>query len=466
MAKKLKSETQDPTPEFIKSAARVPEGIEDAIKQYDVLQHDIFDKTKRKDKDVAKPGVDDNGNETVVNSTEPVNRIGLAFQQLIVKRRAAFMNLGALTLVAKPNGTAEESLVAATKAVLDDNKMKFKLKKIARGVMSEKQAAVLFYSDIETGPEGKDTPHLKARLLSPKMGDELLPVFDSFGKLQYFGRGYKTRAGDKEFEHMDIYSSEKIFQWSNESGEVTLNGTVTHKYGKIPIAYFSQEETEWAIVQAIIERLEELLSNFGDTNDYNGSPILVARGVIKGFSSKGERGKVLEIEGEQADVKYVSWEQAPESIKLEIETLTNLLMSLSQTPDISSKGMADLGLDSGVAFDRVFLDAQLAAQDKLDEDFGEVLQRMVNFIKTAICNVFDTSLKSAIGMKIEVEVPTFRINEVSETIDNMMAANGGKPIISHKTSVAMSGLVEDAEAEFELIEAQEDSLGREIETEI
>lgn len=41
-----------------------------------------------------------------------------------------------------------------------------------------------------------------------------------------------------------------------------------------------------------IERMEELLSNCGDTNDYFGYPSYVVSGEIEGFAEKGEQGKV------------------------------------------------------------------------------------------------------------------------------------------------------------------------------
>jgi len=37
----------------------------------------------------------------------------------------------------------------------------------------------------------------------------------------------------------------------------------------------------------------------------------------------------------------------------------------------------------------------------------------------------------------------------------LVAANGGKPVISHKTSIQQLGWVEDTEAEYELIRADE-----------
>src|SRR5690606_11773903 len=99
-------------------------------------------------------------------------------------------------------------------------------------------------------------------------------------------------------EYKDVYDDTNIHKYEKvEGGDWVSTGSVKHGFSKIPLIYFPQDDyrTEWADVQSMIDRLEELISNFADSNDYNGSPILVARGMIKSFSAKGERGKVLEM---------------------------------------------------------------------------------------------------------------------------------------------------------------------------
>mgnify|MGYP007057868075 FL=1 len=81
-----------------------------------------------------------------------------------------------------------------------------------------------------------------------------------------------------------------------------------------------QPAVEWEDVQNLIDRLEKLLSNFADTNDYHASPKIFTTGTILGWAKKGESGAVIEGE-EGATAQYLSWAQAPESVKLEIETL-------------------------------------------------------------------------------------------------------------------------------------------------
>lgn len=454
-----------------------------AIKQYDASKHDIFDKTVRPDKLVSKPTgrKDELGNDILQTISEPVNRIGIPLQKLIVKRRVAFMNVGKLQVMAKTKLTdVEQRLLDVIKKIREDNKMAYRESEVAKRLMSELEVAKLWYS--EPVEDGKDywgelmndkKFRMRCKILSPELGDSLFPVFDNLGNLIMFGRGYKSRPNFSDalesdsknniepVEHFDVYTNKDISRFTKRSNQPwELSEKIIHSYGKIPVIYYSQKETPWNDVQPMIERLETVISNFGDTNDYNGSPILVAKGEIKNFSSKGERGKTLEI-SENADVKYVTWEQAPEAIKLEIDTLVDMIYTCTQTPNISMKEMAGLGALSGVAFDRVFIDAHLAAQSMIDEIYGECTQRDLNFLKAAAVSI-DNSLRPAIGMDIWADIPPYRINDIKEDVDMLVTATGGKPLISQKTAVGMTGLIDDLDEEWGQIEKENDTLGKEV----
>ena len=78
-------------------------------------------------------------------------------------------------------------------------------------------------------------------------------------------------------------------------------------------------------------------------------------------------------------MQYVSWQQAPEAVKLEIETLLKLIYTITQTPDISFDAVKGLGAISGVALKLLFMDAHLKVQDKC-EIFDDYLQRRVNVL--------------------------------------------------------------------------------------
>ncbi|HEY1024045.1 MAG TPA: phage portal protein [Sphingobacteriaceae bacterium] len=487
---------------------------EDALKQFDPSQHQVFDKSKRKQRkrtiptgEFKKDPADPTGKALLrVNGelvpetrtvTEDVNRIAIPLQKLIVIRRAAFMNTGRMNIIAKPEGNDEERLLEMVKKCRADNKMEFKSTEIAERQMSELQVAELWYSEpVAKGYWGELAPNgiarMRMKIISPALGDKLFPVFNGAGELVYFGRGYQTKqdltdqinwndpmavaatdVNAKEVNHLDIYSKDGVLKFEQQNGVWVLQEAIKYTYGKLPIIYYSQAVPEWNDVQPIIERLETLVSNFADVVDANASPVLFAKGVIRSMPARGETAKVINVvpqinsKGEEvggSDLKYITWDAAPEAVRLEIDNLVNFIYTGTQTPDISTKGMADLGVKSGTGFDRVFIDAHLAAMRHTNGTYGECTQRSINFLKSA-CISIDKSLANAEKLEMSPDFPLFRINDERETIEMLTLATGSQPILSQKTAVGMSGLVQDAEKEFEQIQAEQDTLGREISAE-
>ena len=140
----------------------------------------------------------------------------------------------------------------------------------------------------------------------------------------------------KIINYFETWTSEQQSRWTDESGTwILMEGFPTENpIGKIPISFIQLEEYECEDVQKLIDRLEKLLSNFADTNDYHASPTIVVKGEVKGFAKKGEAGKILELVND-ASAEYLSWSNAPESVKLEIETLIRMISTIAQSPDIS-----------------------------------------------------------------------------------------------------------------------------------
>lgn len=457
-----------------------------ALKELDPLQHDVFDTSLRKKKEVKKEtGVKDkDGKSTITTVYEEVNRIAVPFQELVVNRRVAFMNVGELELRARPETnessdqwTDQEKLFEIVKKIREDNKMQYREAEVAERMLTELQVAKLWYTDdVDAGYWGELAPlskkSVRCKILSPALGDKLYPVFDSYGKMVYFARSFKSKpnllevedldavADVKEKEVLEVYSDDKIWTFEQEDGIWVPKTEETHTFGKIPVIYYQRDKTPWANVQPIINRIEEVLSNFADTTDYNGAPILAGTGKVTKMSDKSERGKLVQME-QGADLKYVTWDQAPEAIRLEIETLTNLIYTCTQTPDISTKGMAELAIESGVAFDRVFIDAHLAAKREIAGGYGECTQREINLLKAIAVNVINTGLKKAEGLEIGFDIPLFRINDSRETVDTVSVAYQGG-LISQETAVSLSGLTDDPGEEILRIRKENDTLGEEM----
>lgn len=378
-----------------------------AVKQYNPSTHDVFDKIKRPDKTVWKPTLDANGDEIKDDegnvklnpTTVTVNRVAVSMQQIIVSLRKHFMNLrGSELSTDNEQSTLLDAVIRQRKEV----KYNYKIEEVATRVMSELQCAEMWWYD----EDGK----IKMRVLSPEKGDLLLPIFDNNGDMTAFVRQYTV----EDETLTDVFTAKENATFDSKGNIVK---SWTNKWGKIPIVYYSQLLPEWYNVQNIIDRFEKLVSNFGDTNDYNGSPITVVKGDVVGFASKEQAGKTVQVESD-ADMKYLTWDSAPEAIKLELDELKRLMYSMSHTPDISMEALKGQGL-SGVAFDRVFIDAQMTAEAKLNGDFGESMQRSVNLVSAML-----RSIGNYTDDYIDIETEAYRFDDLSEFVKNIVQLDG------------------------------------------
>jgi SPP1 family phage portal protein len=425
-----------------------------AYAEYKPELHKVMNRAHRPDKIVMKPDplciLDANGNPRLISTVEKVSRIAIPLQKLIVNRAASFLTGGKVSLQAQTETDTQKNLLKVVQTTWSDNKLQFKNNVIAKTVKSELECCEIWYS--KKNIDGKIS--LKCNIYKPSDGYTLYPIWDDNRDLIAFGIHYKVKDIEgKEVERLDLYTDKKLIKYSFMTAGWNKIEDIPLVYGKIPVIYYCTDRSEWQDVQTAIDRLEKLISNFGDTNDYNGSPILFVKGSIRGFASKGESGKVLEGDGDNVDAKYITWEHAPEAIKLEIDTLFNIVYTCTQTPNISFDQMKGLGDISGVAFDRIMIDAHLKAKEWQDGAFGESIQRRVNFMKAAHIEL-DGSLKEAADMEIVPLFSMFKIDDETDRIENAMKANGGLPIISHKESINMAALTTNPDKTFEAIKEQ------------
>lgn len=465
----FKQETASEVIAELKSHRTTPlPDTERAKKALDPKLHDINDAIIRPDKRVK---VDvDSGGDKVINTgedqssyrIEKVARVAVALQKLIIKRAVSFVFGNPVAYNATPETGGQEAVLKALNRVLYDNKTTSLNRKIARGIFGFKECAEVWY--VQEKPKAHNTYgfptkfKLRCALFSPMFGDTLYPYFDETGDLIAFSRSY-TRVGrdKKRFDYFETYTDTGHWLWVyGDNGYEIVDGYPKEvAVGKIPVVYGYQPEFETQDVDSLIDRLEKLLSNFADTNDYHASPKIFVTGAINGWSKKGESGAVIEGE-EGATMQYVSWQNAPESVKLEIETLLKMIYTISQTPDISFESVKGLGAISGIALKLLFMDAHLKVQDK-KEIFDEYLQRRVNVIK-AFIGQFNTELETdAELLEIEPEItPYMPANELDE-INMWLAANGNKPLVSQKASVKGANLTQDPDKDFEQIQEESSS---------
>ena len=457
----------------LKSRRYIPQpDTEKAIKALDPKQHNIFDPTIRKDKWVKNDSADFGGETIDVNGNdndnrgmhrEPVARIGLALQQLIVNRAVSFTFGNPVHYNATTENDTQGEIVKAFNKVLSGVKANSLDRRIARAMYGFKECAEYWYpvGNIEDGNRntyGFPSPFkLRCVIWSPMFGDELYPYFDASGDMVAFSRAYTRKDnGVKTTSYFETFTDEEHCIWeSGNDGMTVVEGYPKRiAIGKIPVVYGHQEMFETENVNALVDRLELLLSNFADTNDYHASPKIFVTGQINGWSKKGESGAVIEGE-DGATMNYVSWQSAPESVKLEIETLLKMIYTITQTPDISFDAVKGLNV-SGVALQLMFMDAHLKVQDKR-EIFDEYLQRRANIIKAYLGEMNQSWKPEMDGLDIIPEIVPYMLKSDADEINKWLSANGNKPLVSHKESVKLAGLSIDPDADFEQIQSEESS---------
>lgn len=440
--------------------------ISDCLKMYDPNQHDVFDPTLRKDKIIYVPdpaAMADAGEGAKELPLQPqtayVVRSSNPMQRLIVSRANAFLTGNPIDFISNPNTDKEKDLIAVLKRFWDNNKLDYKNNKIGKTMMSETHVAEIWYVS-EVDKTNNDYTGLnfnnngltaRVKIVAKSLGHDLYPIYDRLGDLIAFVVGYvEIDEDDKKTQVYEVYTATMNFIIRETEGAYTVEPKA-NLIGKIPVIYYPQDAPEWLDVQKNIERSEDLVSNFGDTNDYYSSPTTVVKGEVAGFSKKGERGKILELE-ENAEVDLLEWSNSAEAVKLERDILKEIILQGTQTPDISFESMKGLGNFSGVALKMLFFDASLKVKDKA-ETYGEGLQRRINLLKTIIAK-FDNSFEAVVSLQIKPKIEPYMPENLEERINLLTTATEGKPILSQKTAVNLNPLVDDKESELKALEEQ------------
>lgn len=430
--------------------------IEKYKKQWDPYQHEIFNPVTRPDKTVWYNKPDDAEDaEPTLSRIEYVARLCISMQKLIVKRAASFLFGNPVKTISSEEGSV---ISEAVDRILRDNKQNSLNRKVARILFSSTEVAEYWYprlSDEKFSTYGFETDlKIKCAIFSPLKGDTLYPYFNEQGDMVAFSREYKVKEDDKDVTYFETWTNTQYFKVKQvDSGWVeALDGKPTKiQLGKIPIVYACQESVEWADVQNLIERLETLLSTFADIVSYNAAPKNFVTGKVLGFSKKGEAGVIIQGE-EGADIKVLSWDQAPEAVRLEIETLFRLIFTLTQTPDISFEAVKGMGsAASGNSLRMLFLDPHLKVMDKM-EIFDDYLQRRLNILK-AFVGIMSSKTNEAAKIELTPEVIPFMVDDEKDKIDNLVTAVSGG-IMSKETAVSQNPLVEDVKGEMDLIKSE------------
>lgn len=463
---------------YLKKGRRTPlPNTVENLKDWDIRGHDVFDKDKRKDNTIVtaeeKKIFDDKTGKTRVEPAkkepELVNRIGIPLEQDIVNIQTAFTVGIEPTLDCTPNDDGENNLLSALKAVFQYCKLKFQNKKIVRSWLSEQEVAEYWYVVVDdsfwskvwrkikytfTGKNGP-TAKLKSVLWSPFRGDKLYPFFDESGDMVAFSREYKRKdLDDKEIECFMVITKDSILHYELDTQwELKTEKSFKHNLPKLPVIYSYRREPYCKKIKTFRERLETLLSNYADCIDYHFFPLLKLIGDVDGISGK-RKDRMVKLTGQGADAQYLTWDQVPDTVKFEAETLTDMAYSMTGTPRISFKDLQGTGNTlSGVSFRYAFMGAHMAVSNHA-EDLGEFFQRRVNFLVAALGAINSGFYKSSQTIDINTEIVPFMIDNIDDKVNTAVTAVEGG-IWSTREGIVFAGNADRLESELKEIKEEQ-----------
>ena len=100
---------------------------------------------------------------------------------------------------------------------------------------------------------------------------------------------------------------------------------------------------------------------------------------------------------------------------------------------------------SGESRKQMFIDAQLKVSDesgRLLEAFDREINVTREFLKLALPEEYTSDVES---LKVKNEITPYRIGDEKETIENLLLANGNKPIMSQRESIESYGRTDDVD---------------------
>lgn len=397
-----------------------------------------------------------------------VARIVTNFPKKEVRTSTAFMFGGNMTVTATDQNDGFQEFKRVWERKL---KMQSVLKTFARKVLSESKAALLFFPYTTKGLDGKIKTELKVKILSVPQNEntlsEFYPHFDDNDDMDGFIHKYQVRSVGMIRNGCTLWTADKIITATDELGGWTKR-EVPNLWGKLPVVYGDIFYPEIDEVAPILDAREMRLSRLVDTNNYNGDPILKTFDV-QDLPNKDTVGKEISFSSKidpetnklyHGDAEYLTWDGSQPSVDKELEETKNELFSGSSTPDLSFDNLKGIGNLSGVSRRFMLMDAIIKASDNM-EVFGPVVQRCVSVVTAGICNITNIKYRSQlVNNQIDVEFGSILPEDLSETLQNLSIANGGKPVNSQRTVTAQSPFTNNLEEELSRMKEEETASAR------
>ncbi|MBQ9253256.1 MAG: phage portal protein [Bacteroidales bacterium] len=425
-------------------------------RMYDKNQHMINDRSFRPDK--KKDGV-----------TYYVSRIPLGLQKIASERMSELMF--SLPVIRKYNYPKENEDIykEITNAIESIYKrVRIDTLNLDRGdylFSSCEIATILYLKEEQNTKYGFDSKYkVRLKCYTPRNGDKLYPLFDDYGDMIAFSVEYKRKVMEKgnlvEYTHFDTYTAKYIYNWTLKSGYADDAPVISENpIGKIPVSYCYRKEPIYADVcsrkygeMGLVDEIEVAISDNSDVNRLNSAPILAG----KGLNTAGDQGGILRFYdlGKDGELNYVTWQQATDSVRFQIETMIKLFFMQLQLPDLSFENLKALSLQSGEAMRMLLTDSHLKAGHEAGR-FIEMFDREANIIKAVLKQMNIAWSEYIDKIEIEHEITPYIPNDEATALSNIQKATGGKAVMSQREGIEKLGYSKDPEQTLKDIQEEE-----------
>lgn len=270
--------------------------------------------------------------------------------------------------------------------------------------------------------------------------------------------GYTRKVGGKNISYFDTYTKDRHLKFSSEGGwHIVEDEPIT--LGKIPAVYVYRPTPIWEDTSKIVYEMEWAMSRNGNYLRENSKPLFClfadeeVRWGDEGIDDPDNvKGKAVAQYPKGSSAAYITWEQAVENLKFYITELRQTFFTQLQLPDWSYESMKASPM-SGESRKQLFIDAQLKVKDESGR-LLECFDREVNVVKAyAKVIMGEGYAKDINALPVENIITPFTISDDMDTIQNLVLANGNKPLISQRESVELLGWSSDVDKTMEEINA-------------
>ncbi len=409
-----------------------PKGLQS---EYDPRMHPVMDKARYPD---------------IVNNdgVTHVTRIACDLQRLAVKRMTELVCGVPVKRVYKAENDRQNEVAAYMEAIYDRNRIDSVNIERCNMLFAGCEVVTLWYAVAQSNNDyGFSSPlKMRCRNFSPMLGDNLYPLFDEYGDMIALSVGYRRKVNGKDVQYFDCYTADRHIKWSTAKGQWAEEEHELTTVGKIPAVYAWRPAPIWEQSSPLVYEIEWSLSRNGNYLRENSKPLFVVfADEAIAYGDEGDADKEFKAVMQYpkgSTAQYITWQQAVDNLKFYVNELRSLFFTQLQLPDWSYEKMSSIAL-SGESRKQLFIDAQMKVKDesgRLLEFFDREVNVVKAFLKIALGAAYEADIDA---LKVETVITPFTINDESDTVNRLVAATGGKAIMSQREAIREFGRSDD-----------------------